>query len=156
MDGNLIFKDESYAIIGRCMEVHKVLGAGFLEEVYKEALAREFDAADIEFCREAPLTIMYKGAPLEKKYFADFLCWEKIVLEVKAVAALTPTHLAQTLNYLKATGCQLELLVNFGEESFRWHRIVHTASLSENSSRQSAESASIRVLNPPQESLRHD
>jgi len=108
MDGNLIFKDESYAIIGRCMEVHKVLGAGFLEEVYKEAL------------------------------------------EAKAVSSLTAAHLAQALNYLKATGCQFGLLVNFGEDSFRWHRVVHTSSISNNSSRQSVESASIRVLNSPQ------
>lgn len=123
----LIFKEEAYKIIGCCMEVYNTLGSGFLEEVYQESLEREFVRANIPYAREVPLTIMYKGVPLNKRYVADFVCYDKIIVELKAVAQPVPGHAAQVLNYLKATGLTLGLLVNFGNaESLQWSRHVNT------------------------------
>ena len=123
---NLIYKEEAYAIIGACMEVHSELGMGFLEPVYHEALSVELTARGLPFRHESPLSILYKGKPLEKQYFADFECYGKIVVELKAVKKLLPEHEAQLFNYLKATGYQLGLLVNFGEPSLVHKRIVCT------------------------------
>ena len=124
----LIFKAEAYKIIGCCMEVYNTLGSGFLEEVYQEALEREFVRAEIPYVREAALTIRYKGRPLNKRYFADFVCFGKVIVELKAVSQPVPGHAAQVVNYLKATGLQLGLLVNFGNaESLQWSRHVCTA-----------------------------
>jgi GxxExxY protein len=97
-------KDECYRIIGCCMEVHKTLGAGFLEAVYQEALMLELKAANIDFVKEKVLDVFYKGKLLDKKYVADFVCFNEVIVELKAVDALSPDHLAQVLNYLKATG----------------------------------------------------
>ena len=110
----LIYKEESYALIGCCMEVYNVLGHGFLEAVYQEALDRELKRAGVPFHREVPLEIFYKGEPLNKNYFADFVCFDKIIIETKALPTLLPAHAAQVFNYLKATRLQLGLLVNFG------------------------------------------
>ena len=127
MMAEILYKDEAYKIIGCCMQVHGILGAGFLEEVYQEALEKEFVAADIPYERETKLTIMYRGQPLEKKYFADFVCFGKIIVELKAVAALSDAHCAQVTNYLKATGFQLGLLVNFGNpQQLQYVRRVNT------------------------------
>jgi len=122
---NLIFKEESYQIIGACMEVHKTLGCGFLEQVYQEALAIEFSEQNIPFEREKPLTIIYKGNPLEKTYVADFTCYNKIILEIKAVKEICDDHRAQIINYLKATHFKLGLLVNFGEPSLKYERFIN-------------------------------
>ena len=122
---NLIFKEESYKIIGACMEVHKVLGPGFLEPVYQEALAIEFRHQGIPFEQEKELTITFKGIELEKKYNADFVCYGKIILETKAVKELCDNHRAQIINYLKATKMKLGLLVNFGEPSLRYERFIN-------------------------------
>jgi len=120
----IIYKEESYRIIGACMEVHKELGSGFLEAVYQEALALEFSTENIPFEREKELEIRYKGMVLSKRYYADFICYDKIVLELKALDGLRPEHTAQVLNYLKATGYKLGILINFGTPSLEYRRIV--------------------------------
>ena len=107
------------------MEVHKKLGHGFLEPVYQEALEYEFSLQGIPFTAQGPISITYKDKVLEKQYVADFLVFERIILEIKAVTTLDSTHMAQVLNYLKATGFPLGLLVNFGAKSLEWKRIVH-------------------------------
>lgn len=124
MESKIIYKDESYKIINACMEVHKELGPGFLEPVYQEALGLEFDKQNIPFDKEKELTIKYKNVILSKKYYADFVCFNKIIIELKALSALTNDHKAQILNYLKATGLNLGILVNFGETSLKYKRLV--------------------------------
>ena len=127
MKDNLIYPDESYEIIGACMEVHKNLGYGFLEPVYQEALKIEFQNNDISFEREKQLNIKYKGRNLNKCYYSDFVCYDKIVIEIKALSSLNTDHMAQLLNYLKATGYKLGILVNFGEKSLNYKRVVKSA-----------------------------
>ena len=119
----LIYKEESYKIIGACMEVHNTLGCGFLEAVYQEALAIEFEKRGIPYIREAELNIEYKGIILSKKYNADFICYDKIIVETKALSELASTHQSQVINYLKATKLKLGILVNFGEESLNQIRL---------------------------------
>ena len=121
---DLIYKDEVYQIVGCCYEVHKNLGCGFLEAVYQEALSMEFKTAGIPFQNEKVLDISYKGQVLEKKYVADFICFDKIILELKAMDSLADNHLSQVLNYLKATNLRLGLLINFGQSSLVYKRIV--------------------------------
>lgn len=125
MVGELIYRQECYKIIGCCMEVHNELGSGLLEAVYQEALAFELTSKKIPFIQEKELVINYKGQVLNKKYYADFLCFDKIVVELKAVSELNDVHFAQILNYLKITGMRLGLLVNFGEESLEYKRIIN-------------------------------
>ncbi|WP_346857764.1 GxxExxY protein [uncultured Draconibacterium sp.] len=120
----IVYKEESYEIIGACMEVHKQLGCGFLEAVYQEALAIEFENRKIPYEQEKRLQIEYKGKILKKEYVADFVCYDKIIIEVKALSKLAPEHLAQTLNYLKITDFDLGLLVNFGKSSLEYKRVV--------------------------------
>jgi len=122
----LIYKEEAYEIIGACMEVHRELGPGFLEGVYQEALMEEFAAREIPANREAKLEITYKGKILDKHYYADFVCYDKIIVELKAVNELLPEHMAQLFNYLKATGAKLGLLVNCGKSSLEYKRIACT------------------------------
>lgn len=121
---DVLYKDESYKIVGACMEVHKVLGCGFLEPVYQEALALEFQQQGITFEREREFEISYKGLILPKTYKVDFLCYGKIIVELKALSQFTGDHLAQALNYLKASHLKLGLLVNFGTRSLQHERIV--------------------------------
>jgi len=111
---DLIYKEECFKIIGACLEVHKTLGNGFLKPVYQEALTIEFNKQNIPFEKEKILAIVYKGIELEKKYIADVVCYEKIIVELKALSSLNSEHESQVLNYLKATGYKLGLLVNFG------------------------------------------
>lgn len=118
------FKDECYQIIGCCMEVHKTLGHGFLEAVYQEALALELAAVGILFAKEKVLDIHYKGMLLDKKYVADFICFDEVIVELKAVEALNQDHLAQVLNYLKATNKKIGLLINFGARSLQYKRVI--------------------------------
>jgi len=120
----IIYKAESFKIIGACIEVHKELGSGFLEGVYQEALAVEMTKCGIPFERESELKISYKGICLNKKYIADFICYQKILLELKALSVLSTEHDSQVLNYLKATGFKLGLLVNFGNKSLESKRIL--------------------------------
>jgi GxxExxY protein len=121
---DLILKDRTYEIIGACYEVHKNLGCGFLEAVYAEALAIEFEARDIPFVQEKILRIKYKSFVLEKRYVADFVCYSSVILELKALCALTSQHEAQVINYLKATRIKLGLLINFGESSLKYRRLI--------------------------------
>jgi len=121
----LINSKESYAINGAAMEVYNQLGHGFLEAVYQEALEREFKLRGIPYEREKELTISYKGEVLKQTYKADFVCYGKIIVELKAVAALDEAHRSQVYNYLHATGFRLGLLLNFGYyEGLEHERIV--------------------------------
>jgi len=122
----LIYKEESYKIIGACMEVHNTLGCGFLEAVYQEALAIEFDKRGIPYIREAELSIEYKGVVLSKKYNADFICYDKIIIETKALTELLTVHQSQVINYLNATKLKLGILVNYGEESLNYIRLANS------------------------------
>ena len=121
---NLLYENESYRIIGAAMEVHNELGPGFLEAVYQEALAIEFEKQQIPFIKEPKLVIIYKGQELNKYYEADFVCYDKIIVETKATKQLTGTDESQVINYLKATGFKLALLFNFGAESLEYKRLV--------------------------------
>jgi len=121
----LIFKEESYKIIGACIEVHKELGCGFLEAVYQEALAIELDLQNIPFQREHELEIYYKGILLNKKYTPDFIGFDKIIVELKAISSILSEYESQVLNYLKVTGFKLGLLVNFGKPSLEYKRLVY-------------------------------
>jgi GxxExxY protein len=120
----LIYKVEAYNIIGAAMNVHRELGCGFLEGVYAEALEIEFAEQGIPYIREALLQIDYKGHTLRKSYVADFICYDKITVELKAVKELDNINEAQVFNYLKATGFKLGLLINFGKQSLEYKRIV--------------------------------
>ena len=122
---SIILKEESYEIIGACMEVHRELGCGFLEAVYQRALEEEFKLRKISFEREKKLNILYKGIDLEKVYIADFICNNKIILELKALSELNNEHTSQLINYLKATNLQLGILINFGKESLEYKRILN-------------------------------
>ncbi len=122
--GELIYQEESYKIIGAAMEVHRQLGSGFLEAVYQEALAIEFKKREIPFEREQELTVYYKGKPLIKHYNADFVCYDKIIVETKALDEISGKDESQVINYLKATGFQLGLLINFGRQSLEYRRLV--------------------------------
>jgi len=117
-----ISDSETYAIIGAAMEVHKVLGCGFLEGVYQQAFARELATRNIPFKREVRLPILYKGNSLDCSYQADFVCCDNIIVELKALDALSGQHEAQLLNYLKATGYRRGLLLNFGQTSLQYKR----------------------------------
>lgn len=122
---DLIHKEECYRIMGACFEVYKEKGCGFLEAVYQECLEIEFEMQGILFVPQKPLALAYKGRPLKQRYTADFICYEKIILELKAVSELVDEHRAQVLNYLNATGFKLGLLVNFGHHpKLEWERIV--------------------------------
>jgi len=120
----LLYKEESYKIIGAAMEVHKELGAGFLESVYQEAFELELQSRSIPFEREPLLNIYYKGKKMKKGYAADFVCYGKIVVELKALSTLSTDHQAQVLNYLKTSGLNLGLLLNFGYKSLQYKRLV--------------------------------
>src|SRR5208282_1739756 len=114
MNTEILYQDESYKIVGACFEVYREKGCGFLESVYQECMEIEFRLQGILFIPQKPLALEYKGCPLRSKYEPDFICYDKIVLELKAVTELTDEHRAQVQNYLKATGLKLGLLVNFG------------------------------------------
>ena len=115
----------SYEIIGAAMEVHRQLGAGFLEAVYQEALALELTARDIPFKAEVSIVITYKRQPLKTYYRADFVCYESIIVELKALDRLGGVHESQIINYLKATGIKHGLLLNFGAASLEYKRFAY-------------------------------
>ena len=120
----LIYKEESYLIIGMCMEVHNNLGPGFLEIVYKDALEYEFINAGIPYEREREYVVNYKGIVLPHKFYADFVVSGKIILEVKAVSKIADEFVAKAINYLTVLENKLALLVNFGELKLNYKRIV--------------------------------
>ena len=119
------YDEETYQIIGAAMEVHRRLGCGFLEAVYGDALAIEMKTREIPFEREKLINIRYKDQTLEHYYVADFVCYGKIIVELKSVSELNKTFDAQVLNYLNATGYESGLLINFGEISLKHHRIFN-------------------------------
>jgi GxxExxY protein len=122
---DLIYKDESFKIMGACFDVYNELGCGFLEPVYQECLEIELAMQGIPFRAQDELKLSYKGRLLKQIYEPDFMCWEKIIVEIKAVTELADIHRAQVHNYLKATGHRLGLLVNFGNyPKLEWERIV--------------------------------
>ncbi len=120
----IIYKEESYEIIGKCFEVHNNLGPGFLEIVYKDALEYEFQKAGIPYSREEKYEVNYKDIILPHLFYADFVVFDKIILEVKGVSGIVDEHIAQTINYLKVSGNKLGLLVNFGELKLNSKRLV--------------------------------
>jgi GxxExxY protein len=119
----IIYKELSYALVDAAMEVHRILGLGFLEAVYQKALAHELTLRGIHFEQFKKLPVYYRGI-LVGEYEADFVIEDKIILEIKAVSKLHPKHEAQAINYLTATGFRLAILLNFGADSLEHQRIV--------------------------------
>ncbi|MCD6326701.1 GxxExxY protein [bacterium] len=117
---------KTYAIIGAAMDVHRELGCGFLEAVYQEALALELTARKIPFEREIGLPVFYKGKQLGTQYRADFVCFDSIIVELKALDRITGVHESQIINYLKASGLAVGLIINFGQKSLQYRRLIHT------------------------------
>lgn len=122
----IILGDESYAIVGAAIEVHRELGPGFLEAVYQEAMEIELASREIPFQAQAQIRVRYKEHTLKRDYFADLVCYEQVIVEIKALSRLTGKEEAQTLNYLKATGFKLGILLNFGSHGkLEWKRLVN-------------------------------
>ena len=122
---DILYQEECYAIVGAAMEVYREMGSGFLEAVYQEALELELEARGIPFSAQPALAISYKGQPLKKEYVPDLVCFEKVLLELKALDRLSGTEEAQILNYLKASGFRLGLLINFGSpRTLEWKRFI--------------------------------
>ncbi|OFX16860.1 MAG: NADH:ubiquinone oxidoreductase [Bacteroidetes bacterium GWA2_31_9] len=120
----LIHKEEVYEIVGVCMEVHKQLGKGFLEIVYKDAIEYEFKKRNIFYEREKEYIIQYKDIILPHKFYADFTVFDKIILEVKGCNGLVDEFFSRTINYLAASKLKVGLLINFGKDSLEWKRVV--------------------------------
>lgn len=120
----LVYAQESYDIIGCCFEVHRVLGKGFLETVYQEALSEELTRKGISFELEKSFQIPYKEIFLKKNFVCDFVILDKIILEIKAQKNLAEDHASQIINYLAVTRCKLGLLVNFGEDKLQFKRYI--------------------------------
>ena len=125
----IIYKDESYAIIGACMKVHRALGPGFLEAVYEEVVEKEFIVQNIPYKRQVKLDLYYEGVQLKKHYRADFVCYDSIIVELKAVTQIPSVFYAQLQNYLKCTNMELGMLINFGTPSLTYKRIVNSKDL---------------------------
>lgn len=121
---DLLYKEEAYSIIGLCMEVHNNLGSGFLEIVYKDALEIELKNAGIPYTREKEYKVNYKGIFLPHKFYADFVVFDNIILEIKHTSDIVDSHIAQSINYLKVSGNKLALIVNFGEKKLYYKRIL--------------------------------
>jgi|SRR6185437_76070 len=121
---DILFKEESYKIIGACFEVHKILGHGFKESVYKDALEIELNRLEIPFLREKPYTITYKEQKLKHYFIADFVVYDAIILEIKIAGYIGEPYIKQTLNYLKASGIKLGIVINFGTSSLESQRVI--------------------------------
>ena len=122
----LLYEEQTFQIIGACMEVHKKLGKGFLESVYEEALEKEFIKKNIPYLRQHKLNLFYDGKPMDKYFKADFLCYQSIILEIKAVSFVNLDMQKQTINYLHASNMLVGLLINFGDSSLKWKRFINT------------------------------
>ncbi len=120
---NKAIKTKRYEIIGACMNVHSELGSGFLESVYQEALAVELTLLGIPFKQEVHLNVLYKGEPLKKFFIADFICYDNVIVELKAIQRLESIHKAQVINYLQVTNLDFGLLVNFGSPSLQHEKV---------------------------------
>ncbi len=124
MKKELLYEDITEKIIGAAMEVHRVLGAGFLEAVYEEALCIELDKRGLNYKNQEELSISYKGTTLQHSYRTDLIVEDKIIVDTKATSGLTKVDEAQIFNYLKATGKRVGLLINFGKKSLEWKRFI--------------------------------
>lgn len=134
-NGKMIYPHEAYEIIGAAMEVHKTLGQGFLESVYQEALEIELNNRNIPYIAQPKIQIQYKDVTMEHYFVADFVCYDKIIVELKAVSSILPEHEAQLINYLRATNFKLGILLNFNEENLffkRYPNIVAKAKIRTN------------------------
>ena len=120
----LLYREETHQLIGFCMEIHRELGKGHDEVIYKDALVVELSHANIPFTREKPYQVQYKNVILPHTYRADFVIWDKILFEGKAMEKLTDAHVKQVLNYLAASKLRLGLLINFGSDSLEWKRVI--------------------------------
>ena len=121
---NIIYKTESYALLGVLFEVHNNLGNGFLEIVYKDAIEYELEKSKIFFEREKEYSVKYKETELKHKFYADFVILNKIILEVKSSNCISDSHIAQAMNYLKVSGNRLAIIVNFNNDSLEYKRII--------------------------------
>jgi len=124
--GNLLYGKECYELIGLCMEVHRELGPGSSEVIYKDALEIELKDHNIPYVREKEFIAKYKGHTLDRKYNVDFIVYNLIILEAKAVSSVIQDFIGITVNYLKVSGCKLGILGNFGEKSFKYKRVILT------------------------------
>lgn len=124
--GSAELNNLTYKIIGSCMEVYNTLGKGFSESVYQDCLCIEFESRDITYSKEKKFEIVYKGVKIPHHYFADFIIADQVVLEIKAHSMLLEDHTKQVLNYLAASKCKIGLLINFGENSLKYKRIILT------------------------------
>ena len=122
----LLYKDEVLKLVGHCMEVHGELGKGQDEVLYKDAFTVELQLAQVPFERERKFEVTYKGVILPHYYYADFVVWDKILFEAKAVERLTDTHVKQVLNYLAISKLELGLLANFGSDALEWKRVIRS------------------------------
>lgn len=120
----LLHKEKTFQIIGAAMAVHKYLGCGFTEKVYQDALEVEFQARGIPYEREQPMEVLYRGVRLNSQFVPDFICFDNIIVELKAVKELEDIHRAQAINYGKVAETEVALLINFGESSLRYERFV--------------------------------
>lgn len=125
----LLLEKETYKIIGASIAVHKALGNGFLESVYEEALEKEFIKQQIPYKRQFKLNVFFDGEPLKKYFKADFLCYDNIIVEIKAASFIHNDNKRQTINYLNAVKKPVGLLVNFGESSLKWKRFINSKAL---------------------------
>lgn len=120
----ILYKNESYFVVGLCMDIHNELGRGFSEAVYSDALEIELESNGVPFLKEVKFDIIYKGKTLKHHYFADFIIDDKIILELKAVEKISSSHIKQTMNYLAAPQMKLGLIVNFGEDQLTYKRVL--------------------------------
>jgi len=121
---DILFKEESYKIIGACFEVHNILGHGFKEAVYKDALEFELSKLNIPFAKEKPYSITYKEQKLKHYFIADFVVYDTIILEIKTGGYIGDPYIKQTLNYLKASGLRLGMVINFGAPKLEYQRVI--------------------------------
>ena len=128
-NNRLLFKDEVYKIVGAAFEVSNTLGCGFLEAVYQEALEIEFQDNHIPFESQKKINIAYKGKTLAKEYIADFVCFDSIIVEIKAIKKITEIEEAQLINYLKATQKPVGVIINFGSTKLEWKRYANTRNI---------------------------
>ncbi len=119
-----MYRDEAFNIVGAAMAVHRHLGCGFSEKVYQEALELEFQQRGIQYVRESPVHAVYNGVQLKTEFIPDFICYDSIVVEIKAVRELDDMHRSQAINYAKVLGVNLSLLINFGQSSLVYERFV--------------------------------
>lgn len=121
---DILFKEESYLIIGLCMKIHRVLGMGLIEVNYKDALEMDLEERNIPYRREKMFEVFYKGIKLRHPYYVDFILFDSIIVEIKSTSAIVDAHFAQTKSYLSASKMKLALIINFGEPSLTFKRIV--------------------------------